>query len=52
MYLCARGSDFASFQDLSIESYNCSDHVVFFYMSFYYFFIELDVESSGPVFVC
>jgi hypothetical protein len=26
--------------------------VVFFYMSFYYFFIELDVESSGPVFVC
>jgi hypothetical protein len=37
MYLYVRGIDFPSFCDLSICFWNCSDGVVFFCVSFYYF---------------
>jgi hypothetical protein len=39
MYLCARGIDFTSFYDFSIEYWNCSDNGVFFVFHFIFAFL-------------
>ena len=37
MYLCAMSIDFASFKDVDIRFWNCSDSVVFFCFAFYFY---------------
>jgi hypothetical protein len=41
MYLCARGIDFASIYDCSINLWNCSDSAISGFVFYYRFFIAL-----------